>query len=252
LLGDFSLDTPLEAGALPPLVIPSAPASKLQQLESLQATWEFFRWALISFIVVRTIVLAELITLLVLFELTDRAIPGAYEAYLAVADMTVSWDGTLAVIGIVAFFFAAIMLAIFIYRGLRKLETANVPTVTMSPIFGAIGGIIPFAAWFVPFAAIRQIWRGANDIAKRQDQMPVSLFLWWTAWIVGSLLGLASPYVERAAESDGYASADSFRNVVYVNIATAMVFIVSSFFLLRVARRIMRAWDAGRAFPQQP
>ncbi len=116
----------------------------------------------------------------------------------------------------------------------------------MSAIFGAIGGIIPFAAWFVPFGAIRQIWRGANSIAKRQDQMPVSLFLWWTMWIIASLLGIVTTYAERAAESEGYATAEAYRTAVYLNVALAFAFIVSSIFLLRIARRIMRTWNIAR------
>jgi hypothetical protein len=167
----------LEAGALPPLVIPPTPAIKSRQLGSMRVTWEFFRWALIAFIAARTIVAVELIGLLVLFELADRNIPGAYEAYFAFGEITFRWDGALVAISFAAFACAALMLAVFIYRGLSQLENANAPDVTMSAFFGAIGGIIPFAAWFVPFGAIRQIWRGTNSIAKRQDQMPVSLFL---------------------------------------------------------------------------
>jgi hypothetical protein len=213
----------------------------------MRVTWEFFRWALIAFIAARTIVAAELIALLVLFELADRSLPGAYEAYFAFGDMTLRWDGALVAISIAAFAAAALMLVIFIYRGLSQLEQANAPDVKMSPLFGALGGIIPFAAGFVPLGAVRQIWRGANSLAKRQDQMPVSLFLWWTMWIIASLLAIVTTYAERAAESEGYATAESFRNAVYLNVGMAVAFIISSIFLLRVSRRIMRTWDIARA-----
>lgn len=240
------METTLEAETLPPLVIPPTASVRTRQLGRLNSTANFLRWSLITFIAARTIVAAELLTLFVLFELTDRGVPGAYEAYFGFTDMVIGWDQTLVIISVGAFIACAIAFMLFVFRGIRRLEEAGSPEVSYSPWFGAFGAMIPIMAWFVPFNAIRQISRGAAKLAGAPPRTGIWASFWWGSWVLTSILSPISFYAERAAESAGFESANAFRNLVYADVALAAAFIFSTICLLVVVRRIMRDWRTAR------
>lgn len=204
------------------------------------------RWAFIAFIAARIVVGVELATLLVLAELADRNIPGAFEIYISFAELVEGWDNILVAISVAAFAFSAVMYLFFVYRSLKKLREANAPNIELSPAFGAWSIIVPFAAWFVPYMALSQIWRSVIAVAGQKPRGLASLGFWWAAWIIASISGIVVTYVERAAESTGYATMDSFRSVVYTNLAVVVAFGLAGFFFLRATNRIIEVWDAAR------
>lgn len=234
--------------AQPPLLGGAAVSSsrRMKPLAPLRSTWNIMRWAFLAFIAARTVFIAELAVLLVLAELTDRGIPAAYDMYLSFADLVERWDNTLIAISLISFAASAATYLFFVYRALKNLNEANVPDVDTSPGFGAWSIFIPFVSWVAPFVAVRAILQGTSTAAGRPVPGAVSLGLWWAGWIIASLSSVALGYVERAAESEGYATMDSFRNVIYGNIGVAVAFVLSGLFFLRATRRIVEAWEASR------
>ncbi len=215
------------------------------QLPRIRLTWNFLRFGLIAFVAARTVVLVELLIMFWLMGETERGVLGRYDDLQSYVALVTNWDPTLVAISIAVFAATGVAYAFFVYRALKRLRDAHSPHVELSPWWGTWGVLVPIATWFVPFMAIRQIWRGTMAHAKKRETPPLSVALWWICWLIASLSGAVSAALERQAGTNDL-SLDMWRVMMFVDITAAAAFALSGVFLLSITRRVADAWDESR------
>lgn len=212
----------------------------------LTTTWEWLRWTMLFFLAARSVVAVELVIAIALWNQIDNNAPDSYQNFQTYSNLVLSWDQTLIALSLGGFLAAAVCYCFFVHRALSRLTSLGAPHVTLSPAWGTWSAIVPIATWFVPFVALRQIWRGTMARAGLSIATPFSMMLWWAAWLSVSVLSTVSGYAERAAEqASGYAATELWRMSTYVTLAGCIAFILAGICLLRNTRKIVNAWGSS-------
>jgi|JI10StandDraft_1071094.scaffolds.fasta_scaffold86668_4 hypothetical protein len=234
-----------DPAVLEPLEAPLARGS-YRPLPGLSLTWNWLRVALLAFMAARTVVFVELLIMGWMFDQAEEQVPGAYERLEQYVALVAQWDLTLVAISIGTFAASAITYMFFVYRGLKHLRGISSPEVTLHPGWGAWGAIVPIATWFVPFMALRQIWRGIMRRTGRPVDPPLTVVLWWFSWLSVTVASAILGSLERAIAANDY-DANLWRSALFANLAVSAGFVLAGVFFLSFTRRIVVAWDQANA-----
>jgi hypothetical protein len=71
----------------------------------------------------------------------------------------------------------------FLVRANKNARALSGESLEVAPSWMVWWFVIPFANLFKPYVAVREVWERSKGAA------PALLWLWWMAWIIGSVLG---------------------------------------------------------------
>lgn len=107
----------------------------------------------------------------------------------------------------------------WIYRAAANVDAASVPGFRFTPGWAVGWHFVPIANLFKPFGAMRQIWNASHGNETGDlDRGNALLTLWWTCWIVTSIV---ANYVFRLSlKAD---TAEEFRTVLELEIFSSAI-----------------------------
>ncbi|MDQ3331938.1 MAG: DUF4328 domain-containing protein [Planctomycetota bacterium] len=101
------------------------------------------------------------------------------------------------------FLFLAILFLSALSRANANAHALGAEGLTYTPGWTVAWFFIPIANLFKPYLTVRETWR-ASDPAHldwRQNHLPKLLPIWWTLWLVSSVLDRVTTAYSRSAES---------------------------------------------------
>jgi len=87
---------------------------------------------------------------------------------------------------------AIVVLLVWVYHAKKRVIGLGMRGAEYSPGLSVGTFFIPFANLFLPFAALRELWRASINPVEWKDQKTSPLVgCWWASWLVNSLFPLA-------------------------------------------------------------
>lgn len=77
----------------------------------------------------------------------------------------------------------------FVYRAAKTLQVVGAKS-DVTPAFAAFSYFIPVGGWFLPFIALRKVWRATFDPDQAQAPVPPLFNAWWALWLASTVLAL--------------------------------------------------------------
>lgn len=152
------------------------------------------------------------------------------------APLALVYLGVLSV-NFVIFVGAVIAVAMWIHRGHRNLHEARIAGLKFSPGWAVGWYFVPIALYFKPFQAMRELWTASHNRADSLSApAPGNLGMWWTFWIIGSILGNLS--FRMGGTVDG-------RIGMIAGLASSLSMIVAAWLLMQIMRDITIAQAEG-------
>jgi hypothetical protein len=140
-----------------------------------------------------------------------------------------------------AFFLVSITTIVFwcmwTHRAARNVIESELTAFSFTPAWAVGWYFIPIATLFKPFQAMREIWNasvGDFDYLDRPDPL---LTLWWTSWLISSILSNISLRITMNAET---------AETLYLATAIGAVASVASFVAIPAAIKMLAAITDGQ------
>jgi hypothetical protein len=162
------------------------------------------------------------------------------------ADAAKSTFGLLINSGAVAslsFIVTTVIYFLFVYRATKNLHASHAAGVTISPAWVVIWHFIPIANYWMPFQAMREIWKGSHDPRRAKKRTPGSMIAWWAFRILAAAFTFFS--VRALIEGGSAANRGVFASGLFLQSLSILAHIGSAFFLADVVQRITKAQDVG-------
>ena len=156
---------------------------------------------------------------------------GEFESEAALMSAAASSDSRERIIGatqLILFVICGTTILVWIYRACHNVRV-KAPQLDVTPAASVGWYFVPIANYWMPYAAMRDIWEAtAEQAGKPGDSDRGLLRTWWILFIVRSLLGAgALAYVTRAESIEQLLSANAVTAWINVStIALCVVFIV--------------------------
>jgi hypothetical protein len=91
---------------------------------------------------------------------------------------------------------------VWIVRAHRNLRALGARGLDVSPGWALGWFFVPFANLWMPYRAMRTLWRASHDAARWQLQrVPWWVTLWWAAWLARHVLGTSMTMQEPSASA---------------------------------------------------
>ncbi|MDP3739444.1 MAG: DUF4328 domain-containing protein [Hyphomonadaceae bacterium] len=163
------------------------------------------------------------------------------EAYSLVSSMgSVGISG----IGVIVAIVAAVMFLRFLYRGLKNLHLSNANGELMGPGWAVAYCFIPIVSLWKPHQAMRQVWRSSHDPVRAFASPPGTMWAWWLPYLFSNWIGNLSFRLSIQAGGFGeITDPDLYMSTYWLDIAGAVLMIVSIIFLIPIVRQITTAQD---------
>lgn len=171
--------------------------------------------------------------------------------------------GAILLNGLVSLLQLAVMVATYVFflmwmhHAAKNLRAFNQPALTITPGWAVGWWFIPFASLWMPFAAMREIFKASdpNSVGPSAQHswmtspVPPTLGLWWATYLLNSFLGAGA--VLAAMDFSGRAPAMRGPNALtwisHAVLAVAGILIVG--ILRKVAKRQEEAWAIVSSSP---
>ena len=142
---------------------------------------------------------------------------------------------------IAVFLIAAILSLKWIYRANLNARRLGAKELRFSPGFAAGCNFIPFVNLWLPYRAMQEIWRASTNPEHWQAQKTPVLFpIWWSLWIVWSLVSQIGYRVgENAKEMPALLAANGLiiaSNVLEIALVAAFLAIIRQIYRLQIQR----------------
>ena len=151
------------------------------------------------------------------------------------------WSALDAAISIAAFGLLAATVAAYVANGIW-LYRAGANAGDFDPDPGRISPgwcvgwhVVPFANFWMPFRAMKQIWNSSTG-APIDAPVRHPFGLWWALWVVSSIIASLSHQLYRRAEE-----LEDWIAVGYLDISASTIGVAAAIFYLRIMRDVTRA-----------
>jgi hypothetical protein len=132
---------------------------------------------------------------------------------------------------------AYVVNGVWIYRAVSNARALDPRPERISPGWAIGWHVIPIANLWMPFRAMKQTWNTSAE-AGRDIAAPVGhpFGIWWTCWIISSLIDNASFRMSMHAETN-----DEWLTVGYIDMASTVLSVIAAYYFLQILREITRA-----------
>jgi hypothetical protein len=133
------------------------------------------------------------------------------------------------------------------FRMMKNLNVLEAPGERMSPTMAVVWYFIPFANLYLPYKAVKQIWKGTFELAGEAGPDDGVALLWWLTWIISNITGNVS--LRLSMESGGMSEFGPhdiglYTASLWLGLASALLGAVSCWFMLKTFGPVARAQDA--------
>ncbi len=126
-----------------------------------------------------------------------------------------------------------VFIGMWIHLAHTNLRTIGFGSQEFTPGWSVLWFFIPIASLWKPFQAMRELWRrSTNSGATDGREAPPLMLVWWSGWIIGSIVGF----------SDYWNYMDA---IAYAGEAVAAVCII---LIIRLITQAQQSLNIGRAF----
>jgi hypothetical protein len=159
---------------------------------------------------------------------------------------------TIGVTNIVALLIAIFLTCRLTFRLMRNLHAWQAPVEMMSPFWSVAWYFVPFANYWIPFRAVRQMQKGADalllDVPSAESNGTGS---WWLTWVIGTILGNISLRLMDRSGGLGGAPTDAglYQAALVTGAISSGLLVLSCIWFVGVFDRLVNA--QSRIQPQQ-
>lgn len=143
------------------------------------------------------------------------------------------------VLFVIAMVGSMVIVGMWIYRAHANLRAAGIAGLEFRPGWAVGWYFIPFANFFKPFQAMRELW--AHSLIQHDGygrEADPQLKAWWGAWIVGNIASNIAVRLQAGGEQGvtvGYA----------LDIVSTAVLAVAAWLLIQIVERVNAAQRSG-------
>lgn len=161
---------------------------------------KWVRWLLYAYLIVTTVaVLFGVLEHNVLTQIRDEG--DVSEELIAAADASDLRQGLAGLAQFVVFVVCSILSLRWIYRADTNARALGAVGLDKSPKWAVGWYFVPFANFWKPYGAMKQIWQAsANPAEWRSQATPALLGGWWALWVLDTLAGNVAFRVSLRAE----------------------------------------------------
>lgn len=117
------------------------------------------------------------------------------------------------------FLITAVVAMIWLYRATANAQAMGASDLMVSPIMAALWWIVPLMNLFMPYLAVRDLWRASERPRDWQGvSAPATILVWWILWICAGIAGA----VGFGMSTDLYVPPEV---LLYADIVSALFFI---------------------------
>tara|TARA_Y100001970_G_C14085464_1_gene777057 strand:+ start:307 stop:981 length:675 start_codon:yes stop_codon:yes gene_type:complete len=145
------------------------------------------------------------------------------------------------VIGVLAFLFylaAIIVFLIWLHRANKNSRALGAQDMQFTPDWCIGWWFIPIASLWKPYQAVREIWKTSQDTENWQNKDNSIVALWWTLWIISSIVGQIIYRWGVSIWSSPYSTWMDYQNIELAYIFIAIFDIVLTFVFIKVIKDI--------------
>jgi hypothetical protein len=128
----------------------------------------------------------------------------------AVAAANDARQGAIAIVRFVIFVLTAICFLCWIYRANKNARQLGATDMRFTPGWAVGWFFVPFANWWKPYGAMKEIWQASVDPASWQTiPRPEILPWWWACFVIGRIaLSASVRYKATVHDISGYITSD--------------------------------------------
>ena len=146
----------------------------------------------------------------------------------------------IAVFYTVAFVLGVIFVAMWIHRAHDNLHKADIEGLEFTPGWAVGWYFIPFANFFKPFQAMRELWNKSTGRIDRDDQVtPGHMGFWWACWVLGNILANISTRMADTTNIDTYEAS------LVISAISGVFTVIAAVLLIKLIREITEAQSQG-------
>jgi hypothetical protein len=155
--------------------------------------------------------------------------------------------------GIAAIAFTAISLTLvvvigrWIFRAAWNLRHLGAKRLDISPGMAVGWYFVPFANLVYPFKAMKEIWLASHDPARWREGSVGLLTLWWTLWLLSSVVGNIAFRLSLGAET-----LEAMRLVEQIGLVQTLLSVPLSLVFIRIVRTVGAAQQRSHARQTPP
>lgn len=142
-----------------------------------------------------------------------------------------------AFVRIIVFLATVVVTLIWLYRATANAKAMGATDLMVSPVMAVIWWFVPLLNLFMPYLAVRDLWRASERPGDWQGvSAPATLVIWWVLWLCGNVAGWVGFQMGR----DPYAPVDL---LLYADLAFALFFIPAALLFAGIVGDIQRKQD---------
>jgi hypothetical protein len=133
------------------------------------------------------------------------------------------------------------------FRMMKNLDALEAPGERMSPTMAVVWYFIPFANLYLPYRAVKQIWKGTFELSAEPEPDDGVVLIWWLLWIFSNITGNVA--LRMSMESGGMSEAgphdvDLYIASIWVGLASTVLGVLGCWFMLKTFGPLSRTQDA--------
>jgi Domain of unknown function (DUF4328) len=130
-----------------------------------------------------------------------------------------------------------VVFAMWIYRAAANICDAEVAGFEYTPSWAVGWYFVPFANFFKPFTAMRQIWNASRGASGNLDDGNSTLTLWWIFWLISNIANNISFRMSLRVEDPA---------LLEISVYLGLIGSVASFPLYFAAKQLIEEVTAGQ------
>lgn len=152
----------------------------------------------------------------------------------------------LLVVWVLTFLFCIIYTCRITFRMMKNLDVLEAPGERMSPTLAVLWYFIPIANIYLPYRAVKQIWKGTFELAAEPGPDDGVVGIWWLLWILSNITGNFS--LRFSMDSGGMSEVGPhdvglYMTSLWLGLASAVLGALSCWFMLKTFGPLSRAQD---------
>lgn len=133
------------------------------------------------------------------------------------------------------------------FRMMKNLDGLGASGERTSPTMAVVWYFIPVANIFLPYRAVKQIWKGTFELAPEPGPDDGVITAWWVCWVLSNITSTVSFRMSMDAggmNEMGPHNVELYMTSLWVSLASGVLLVAACWLMLRVFGPLSRAQDA--------